>query len=670
MKNRFLTILCIFCICIFTMFCVSCGGNTTDSNEGQEPCTHNWQHNSTIPPSCENKGSTSFVCTLCDEINIVEIQALGHDEVNHEAVKATCTTAGNEAYVTCSRCNYTTFKEIPILDHTYSKELHYNSTYHYYECECGDKKDEKAHISSGPATAQKDEICTACGYVINKAVGIVFKTLNVDGTNVYGKVPNTQEVFYFIEEITAIGNSKFVVSIDIYGIQVVNTKNIPLNIGDNTVYVTELIDGEPTNVYTVTVRRKPVYEVTFNTNGGTKVDTQYIEEDAFAFEPITQKTGYIFTGWDYNFTTPITKSTTASASWKANNNTLVFNANGGVGTMENMVIATDSSANLTQNTLTKAGYTFKGWSTTKGESVVYLDGAKYTMGANPIYTLYAVWEANKNTIVFNANGGIGTMENMVIATDSSANLTQNTFTKAGYTFKGWSNAKGDSVVYTNGAKYEMGTNSTYTLYAVWEIIEYSITYVVNIDADNSMNQATYTIEDVIELKDPTPSNEYYTYYGWYLDSNFEIKVTEIKNRTGDITLFGKWETNDKALTFTKKGDYYSVTDCVNDIDKVIIPPTYNGLSVTSIGEYAFAYCDSLTSVTIGDSVTSIGENAFRNCDSLTSVIIPNSVTSIGKYAFGSCNSLTIYCEATRRPGGWNYYWNGLEYNVVWGYKSE
>ena len=63
-------------------------------------------------------------------------------------------------------------------------------------------------------------------------------------------------------------------------------------------------------------------------------------------------------------------------------------------------------------------------------------------------------------------------------------------------------------------------------------------------------------------------------------------------------------------------------------------------SVTSIGNYAFRNCTSLTSVEIPNSVTSIGNYAFRNCTSLTSVEIPNSVTSIGNYAFRNCTGLT------------------------------
>jgi len=62
--------------------------------------------------------------------------------------------------------------------------------------------------------------------------------------------------------------------------------------------------------------------------------------------------------------------------------------------------------------------------------------------------------------------------------------------------------------------------------------------------------------------------------------------------------------------------------------------------VTTIGDYAFANCRSLTSITIPNSVTSIGNYAFYNCRTLTSVTIPNSVTSIGENAFDDCILLT------------------------------
>ena len=62
-------------------------------------------------------------------------------------------------------------------------------------------------------------------------------------------------------------------------------------------------------------------------------------------------------------------------------------------------------------------------------------------------------------------------------------------------------------------------------------------------------------------------------------------------------------------------------------------------SVTSIGDYAFSSCDSLSEIGIPSSVTSIGKGAFSSCDSLSEIVIPSSVTSIGDHAFFGCRSL-------------------------------
>ena len=102
-------------------------------------------------------------------------------------------------------------------------------------------------------------------------------------------------------------------------------------------------------------------------------------------------------------------------------------------------------------------------------------------------------------------------------------------------------------------------------------------------------------------------------------------------------------TTDNTVAVTFRG-YYSSSYSNEYFGEVTIPEsvTYSGntYSVTSIGNYAFRGCSSLTSVEIGNSVTSIGDYAFRECSNLISVEIPNSVTSIGSSAFEYCSSLT------------------------------
>ncbi len=129
-------------------------------------------------------------------------------------------------------------------------------------------------------------------------------------------------------------------------------------------------------------------------------------------------------------------------------------------------------------------------------------------------------------------------------------------------------------------------------------------------------------------------------------------------------------------------------------------------SVISIGANAFGGCDNLTSVYISsieawcnisfsnasanplysarnlylnnellteleipNTITEIKAYAFYRCDSLTSVTIPDSVISIGASAFYGCDSLTIFCEAAKKPFGWQNSWNSSDRPVVWGYKK-
>ena len=90
-----------------------------------------------------------------------------------------------------------------------------------------------------------------------------------------------------------------------------------------------------------------------------------------------------------------------------------------------------------------------------------------------------------------------------------------------------------------------------------------------------------------------------------------------------LLLFGGVnEVSADPLTYKVSGNTVTVTDCKESASgALVIPATYDGKPVTSIGSWAFWKCTSLTSVTIPYSVTSIGNFTFHSCSDLTSGVL-------------------------------------------------
>lgn len=142
-----------------------------------------------------------------------------------------------------------------------------------------------------------------------------------------------------------------------------------------------------------------------------------------------------------------------------------YNANGGSGEPSEQTKWYGEELTLRDTTPKKTGHGFKGWATSKGGSVAYAPGAKYT--ANAAVTLYAVWKADTYTVEYDADGGSGEPTSQTKTYGQDLTLSTIKPTNTGYNFKGWATSSGGSVAYSPGAKYT--ANSAVTLYAVWEV---------------------------------------------------------------------------------------------------------------------------------------------------------------------------------------------------------
>ncbi len=104
------------------------------------------------------------------------------------------------------------------------------------------------------------------------------------------------------------------------------------------------------------------------------------------------------------------------------------------------------------------------------------------------------------------------------------------------------------------------------------------------------------------------------------------------------------ESIDWTLVYTVSDDGSTITGLTEygkTLSKIVIPKTLNEKAITSIGEDAFEYCYTLTSVTISDSVTSIGNSAFYDCYKINKVNYTGTVDKWAQINFGSASSVPI-----------------------------
>ena len=334
------------------------------------------------------------------------------------------------------------------------------------------------------------------------------------------------------------------------------------------------------------------YKITFVKNGATggkmadMTGIAFNAEKALTANAFTRK-GYKFVGW-----TTADPNTEAEgeiyankakvkglsyengatvklyALWEIIDYKITYNLNGGTNSEENPATYQVITDTITFQKPTRTGYTFNGWYSDKKFKTKVTTIKKGSIGNR---TLYAKWTANKYTVIFNKNdeaspGGsaTGTMKNQTLTYNSTTKLTANAFKKKGYTMTGWNTAPdgtGDS--YANAmakANVSPDNGAKVTLYAQWKLTDYKINYNVTADVDNTINPATYTMDDeTFEIQAPTRPG--YDFVGWYADAKLTkaANLTIEKGSTAAKTFYPKWTAHTYYVVFDKNESQYPET---------------------------------------------------------------------------------------------------------------
>ena len=288
----------------------------------------------------------------------------------------------------------------------------------------------------------------------------------------------------------------------------------------------------PADVTELTVQwTAPTYAVTLNTNGGTINSgnvtgyTYGVGATLPAADDMTY-TGHTFKGWydNENLTgSPVTAIGGTEmgnkeywAKWEINQYTITVKPENG---KADITITQDYGTPITAPTLTREGYTFKGWDKEIPE----------TMPADNI-TVKAQWEINQYTITFDTNGG---SEIVPITQDYGTEITApDNPTRKGYTFKGWDREIPKTMPAEN-----------MTVKAQWEINQYTIAF----DTNGGSEIAPITQDYGTEITAPdNPTRKGYTFKGW----DKEIPETMPAE---NITVKAQWEINQYTITFDTNG---------------------------------------------------------------------------------------------------------------------
>jgi uncharacterized repeat protein (TIGR02543 family) len=297
--------------------------------------------------------------------------------------------------------------------------------------------------------------------------------------------------------------------------------------------------------------------IRFESNGGSATPLQLIppgEKITRPADPV--RTGYTFGGWyadsaltiSWDFNQIVSSDNiTLYAKWAANTYTVTLDKQGGSGGPASIAAVYDAPM-PSAAAPSRTGYIFGGYYDAVSGGTQYYTASMESVRAwdkDGDATLYARWTAITYTVAYNAGGGSGSTPSSAHTYDEAKNLTANGFSRAGYTFQGWSASSGaTAATYTDRqsvVNLSSTQGATVTLYAVWEIITYTISWTPNGGTVSPANPAVYTVETP-DIVFNNPERPGYAFSGWFNNSDFTgLPVTGIpRGSTGNRSYYAAW----------------------------------------------------------------------------------------------------------------------------------
>ena len=319
------------------------------------------------------------------------------------------------------------------------------------------------------------------------------------------------------------------------------------------------------------------YSVSFNSNGGSKVETQSVSHNGKATKPIDPVfEGHTFMGWylgnePFDFNTKVTGAVELMAKWDLSVYTITFDSLGGTEVAKQSVKYKEKVVKPTDPT--KTGYTFKGW---------YLNGELFDFNSeiNNAFTLQAHWEANKLTVVFDTDGG-NSIENQEVLYNNKVTRPENPV-KDGFIFMGW---------YLNDELFDFNKEikSSITLVAKWSTKKVIVSFDT---AGGSEIESVTTAQNGSIVKPTNPTKPGYEFAGWYLDGELFDFNSTIKE---DIELVAHWNIKDLHVIFYEEDGITIIEDKVVRYGEAVVAPTApvkdNNDEDKNLYEYAFVGWD-------------------------------------------------------------------------------